>query len=278
MASTSPEQEAQVAARAAAALAAEVTEINAELARLDPTAGRVEPEWWIKTNADTRDWLRALWRQNLPRWRTETAEERLARYEEEAREAARVRWQEFAARVGLPERFQAASFEAAAPSGLIQAADVWTRTRALTGGALVLSGSTGVGKTYAAACILRAMAARSRFFVTFYALKRLLYDREERKGVIERVIATDLFVLDDFDADEVKDNKFAKSAFEEVLFARYEHRRATVLTTNASMDDFARVVSVRLMDRLREWGQWEQAEGGSLRGFMAPELDGLGPP
>lgn len=262
-------------ARDGADLALEIAEYNAFLLERDPTAGTVDPTWWIQTNPETRAWLRALWRANVARWATETGAERVARYAEEDREAARIRWVRFARMVGLPERFEDASFETAAKTASVQTAESWWRTRARVGGCLILAGATGVGKTYAAACVMRTADGWARVFVPFTTFKRTVFDREERREMLERAMGCALLVMDDLDADDLKENKWVRASAEEVLFARYEHRRATILTTNATMEELAKGVSARLMDRFREWGRWEQLEGKSLRGLLEPELDGL---
>lgn len=140
---------------------------------------------------------------------------------------------------------------------------------------LVLVGPTGLGKTVAAAFVMRDLVRKydfngqptgdfpppcmfipARKFTTlssFDAGDRELYADAQR---------TKLLALDDL-GDEAHD--FGKARLIDLLMERIDSRRATVLTSNLSMEAFRKRYGEALYDRIRSASIVPKLEGGTLR-------------
>ncbi len=130
---------------------------------------------------------------------------------------------------------------------------------------LVLSGSTGAGKSVAAGYALQRglRTGRRATWLVASSLTRTVgsFDAE---GALERVKHVDLLVVDDFGTEH--QSSFADSVFFDVLHHRHEEARKTVLTTNLDPADLGRRLGGRLYDRIRHACVFAGVEGASLRG------------
>ena len=153
-------------------------------------------------------------------------EEAALKAEDERREA----WERFR-RSGVPERYRAASL-----ADCPQAVQDWAASiqGADKGGWLVLAGSNGTGKTYAAAAVANANNARSVRFTTCQAILGEIYDSfsspERAEAVLYRYTNCRLLVLDDFGKERVTGDSAQR--FFRLIDSRWSNQKITVFTTN----------------------------------------------
>lgn len=205
----------------------------------------------------------ATWRAELDAWRATHpgGEERycelLAEIEalEKARPARATLWAE---RAGIGDRL------VEAVANLRDSQAVATVRRWQTSGKCwcVLMGSTGTGKSVAAALALRdAFAAgESVAWVQSADFARVAGGFD---GLAARLAAVDVLAVDDFGTEHLSD--FAMSVLFGVLSARHEAKRRTVLTTNLRGQAFAARLGERLADRIRGECVTADLVGASLR-------------
>ena len=180
-------------------------------------------------------------------------------------------WWAFAHEIGIPRRFWSASFREARPSRAVEAARVYVEQGAFEcDESLVLAGPTGVGKTYAAVSILRALSRtdtlpRHRRFVYFPGACAALLDPDRRAEMLARLTGTSLLVLDDFGVEYVKEGGLLDALTDEIIWHREAHELPTVITTNLTANLLRDRCSDRVMDRLRGWGAIVECPGESLR-------------
>lgn len=222
--------------------------------------------WWVSLEDDERARFRVLARD------ARTPEELAADNDREtcALESAGV-----PTRIG--DRLITGSFKA---TPAMDAAD------SFEAGMLVLSGTTGCGKSFAAGWIVHRdqleQAARKELgerdstywlpkckrvddarFVSVSALSRISqYDEESIRG-IERVR---LLVIDDIGAEYSDAKGYSRSMFDALINARYADQLRTVLTTNLTGKQFKERYGERIADRIREAGRFVELDSASLRG------------
>lgn len=123
---------------------------------------------------------------------------------------------------------------------------------------VVLAGGVGVGKSCAAAWWATQHGAR---WIGAPALARLAtWDAQvEQLGRVQRL------VIDDLGAEHLHEKSGFIALFDEVINARYAGLRQTVITTNMTAEDFRGRYGARVVDRIRERGQFVTVGGASLR-------------
>lgn len=134
---------------------------------------------------------------------------------------------------------------------------------------LVLAGAVGCGKTTAAAHWLIHARRRQTYirpdprrFLPVAELARLNRFDDDAMSRVER--ASEL-VIDDLGAEYLDDKGAFASMLDGVVDARYRHLLPTVITTNANGDQFKARFGARIVDRIRELGEFVELNGSSLR-------------
>lgn len=115
------------------------------------------------------------------------------------------------------------------------------------GGDLLLSGGTGLGKTFLSACIARVVSEKgcsvvydtaAHIFQRFEVQKFGREEDEEASDDVTRVLNCDLLILDDL-GTELTTN-FVQSTFYEIVNTRLMGRKSTIISTNLSVEDLSR--------------------------------------
>ena len=123
-------------------------------------------------------------------------------------------------------------------------------------GNLLLSGDTGLGKTYLSACIARAVADGGHSVVyesaphLFSNLEsaRFRGDNGEAKKAAERYNQCDLLIIDDLGTEMV--NQFTISALYTLVNDRLMENLSTIISTNLNTEDIGRRYSPQIASRL----------------------------
>lgn len=120
---------------------------------------------------------------------------------------------------------------------------------------LMLYGTTGAGKTYAAACIANALIDNglSVVMTTMSRIANKLQSSFEGKNeYLDKLASVSLLILDDFYAE--RQTEFMAETTFEVINARCEARKPLIITTNMSRTDIQNarndIKSNRLMSRI----------------------------
>ena len=170
----------------------------------------------------------------------------------------------------VPRRFWTAVFDGAADTQAVSEARTYAAGDVTRGRALVLTGATGVGKTYAAVCVMRASAGVG-MRVRFMDAGDLLETAREEAAWREMTDA-DFLVVDDLGTEYANDKGgWAKGRLDRLFRDRHGQQRATVITTNLSPAELVQRYDSRIVSRLREWSGGALAEvgGSDLRGVTA---------
>jgi DNA replication protein DnaC len=213
-----------------------------------------------------------------------SAERAAQRQAEEERHAQRERQNAVARlldRANIPARFADRTFAgyAAETHGQKIAlatcrsfANAWP-DRLRSGGSLVLTGGPGTGKTHLAAAIgihvmqehLAAVA-----FGTVFAMLRHIKDtyrkdsERSEQDAINDLVRPDLLILDEVGVQTGSEHE--KLLMFEVLNARYQELRPTILISNLTTDALEAFLGQRVMDRYRECGHVVAFDWASHRG------------
>jgi DNA replication protein DnaC len=132
------------------------------------------------------------------------------------------------------------------------------KDRILRGAGLILTGDLGTGKTMAATLCLKEFirAGLSCFATTFAEMIELYtagwYSDEQRAYFNRKVIESQVLLLDDVGRALKRKNQLEETTFDTVLRTRVQHRRATILTTNLSMDELGEGYGGAVLRLLRE--------------------------
>lgn len=124
---------------------------------------------------------------------------------------------------------------------------------------LLLSGGTGLGKTFLSGCIAREVSRRDcsvvydtaiNLFSAFEARKfsRDMEEERQAKDDTRRYVGCDLLILDDLGSELT--TPLVQSALYEVINSRLQARRCTIISTNLSMDDIAARYSPQIVSRI----------------------------
>lgn len=123
---------------------------------------------------------------------------------------------------------------------------------------LLISGSTGCGKTHLAAAIANELMQRE-VSVVFQSVPELLirirstYGRESTETeaqLLDALVGCDLLVLDDLGTERV--TQWTESTVYTIIDQRYRFERPLIATTNLTPKQLETAVGTRTMDRLVE--------------------------
>lgn len=113
-----------------------------------------------------------------------------------------------------------------------------------TGSGVLFTGGAGVGKTSAAACLMKAAIARgyTAYFVTHDELRELRFDKSNRlfgdgtDGITikQKIERAQLLVLDGFNSTFLTDKSFGTIELESLINKRNSMMLTTVMTTRAA--------------------------------------------
>lgn len=126
---------------------------------------------------------------------------------------------------------------------------------------LIITGGVGTGKTHLAAAIIRKLYAngyRSRYTTigNMFAEVRATFNNgnswENEDTVLEKYLHVSLLVIDEAGMSDL--SKFEDGFLYRVINGRYENERATVVISNQHINDLAKSLGDRVVDRLREDG------------------------
>ncbi len=124
---------------------------------------------------------------------------------------------------------------------------------------LFLHGGTGLGKTFLSACIAKEVSQRGfsvvydtagNIFARFEEKKfsRDIENVQEARDVTRKYLRCDLLILDDLGSELT--TPFVQSALYQLLNTRLTSGRATVISSNLSMDDVKRRYTPQIASRL----------------------------
>jgi len=193
---------------------------------------------------------------------------------EDAEEAGQLRaevvlltWAIVAHRIGVPSGLQRATLREATTAA-VKEAIAFIEGDLAQGHCLVLSGPTGVGKSYAAIGALRAAVGLGQrvSFAYFPAFCNALMTPDQRSTALAIAKEPMLILFDDFGAEYTKAGGFLDSLVEELFWHREANNLPTILTTNLTVEQMRARLSERIVDRLRgAWGRVVELPGESLR-------------
>jgi DNA replication protein DnaC len=208
-----------------------------------------------------------------PAWQ-ERMREKLKEREQEVRRVTGVAQREFLGKLDLPAKdldlFKSDAFRRTAAVEALAKAAVLT----------VLSGGTGTGKTTAAAWWIYSWvnepgnwgdvsewgsAPKPRGSVVFVTAAKLARWARYNDDKMDAILRASRLVIDDLGAEFLDAKGAYASLLDEVINERYAHRRPTVLTTNANLDDFKARYGERIADRIREAGRFIALGKDSMR-------------
>jgi DNA replication protein DnaC len=213
-----------------------------------------------------------------------SAERAAARQAEEERHARRERQSRVETLLGrshIPARFMDRTFDGYEAETQAQKialatcrvfAAAWP-DRLRSGGSLVLTGGPGTGKTHLAAAIgIHAMQehlAAVAFGTVFTMLRHIkdTYRKDSERSeqdAINDLVRPDLLILDEVGVQTGSEHE--KLLMFEVLNARYQELRPTILISNLPADGLETFLGQRVMDRYRECGHVVAFDWPSHRG------------
>ena len=151
--------------------------------------------------------------------------------------------------------------------------DTWPE-QCRKGGALVLTGLSGTGKTHLACAIGNAVIGQHLGSVAFGTLSD--YGREIRSTysrgrgerselqVIQALRSADLLVIDDIGAQDTSDAE--RKLLFDLIDGRWRDDRATIITSNLNTQELRKFLGTRAMDRMEDHGtviafDWESHRG-----------------
>lgn len=216
-----------------------------------------------------------------PACASEARAEAEARKQREAAEERRRHIASLLAGAGIPARFMDRTFSGYAATtqgqkialGVCRAfAESWPEKRA-AGGSLVLTGSPGTGKTHLACAIANAVAREhlaAPVFGTVATMLRHIKDTYRKdsgrseQAAIDDLVRPDLLILDEVGIQVGSEHE--KLLMFEVLNARYQELRPTILISNLDATELEAFLGHRVMDRYRECGSVIAFDWDSYRG------------
>ena len=124
-----------------------------------------------------------------------------------------------------------------------------------SGGSLLFSGATGLGKTFLSACIARQIADRG-FSVMYETAIRLFGDFETEKfgaqggdgSLTRKYFDCDLLIIDDLGTELT--TEFVRSAFYQIVNTRLMTNKKTIISTNLSPAELSRRYGANILSRI----------------------------
>lgn len=103
---------------------------------------------------------------------------------------------------------------------------------------LLLLGSIGTGKTYAAACIANALIEKEKlvWFTSFSKISSDMYERKNKNEFIKTFRKPALLILDDYAVE--RDSNYINEVVYSVINERYLYELPIIITTNAPFQSF----------------------------------------
>jgi DNA replication protein DnaC len=208
-----------------------------EIAEIIPAGLRLSDEQWKEHDARIKEQLMKEQREQAEQERRE----RLNYYME----------------AGFPKRAIRAAEAADVSREAIACVDSWDWR---SENVLVLSGAAGCGKTVAAT---RWSLSRPYppAFVTASAFARESRYEETKRGWIR----SGAMVLDDLGVEYDDAKGSFRVDLDELINTFYGNEKPLIITTNCLADEFKRRYGARVVDRLRESGQWCSIRESSMR-------------
>lgn len=125
----------------------------------------------------------------------------------------------------------------------------------MNSGNLLFVGATGLGKTYLSVCIAKAVAEKGYRVAyesaphLFNKLEKARFSQnEEAKAEVERILGSDLLVLDDLGTEMM--SQFVTASMYSLINDRILERKPTVISTNFTFEDLSRRYSEQVASRL----------------------------
>lgn len=125
---------------------------------------------------------------------------------------------------------------------------------------LVLAGHPGTGKSTAAAHYLWVTAdthnvgsSTAQRWYTAHEVSRIsnYSNSAGYKSDLEKIMRVPVLVIDDLGVEYLDKNGFFNSRFDEIMDARYNNFRKTIITTNLAPDNFQKRYGKRVTTRIR---------------------------
>jgi len=176
-----------------------------------------------------------------------------------------IEWKRLAERLAIPVRLRAADLGAAQRTPALDCVRVYLRDGDLAAGrCLLLTGPTGVGKSFAAVAALRALGHGGFWY--FPALCTELLVGENREITRRRAKESPFMIFDDLGVEYAKDGGLIETFLDEIIWHREGNMRATIITTNLTVEQLKGRLSDRIVDRFAgDWGVVAECPGQSLR-------------
>lgn len=191
----------------------------------------------------------------------------------------------------IPTRFRACTFESFVTyknnEPLLRAvkqARAFAQSFPVVQKGLLFIGQPGIGKTHLAVSVLQDVITQNTVRGLYYDTRTLLstirstFDpitRASDANVLQRVMSTDILVLDDLGAERPTD--WVEETMNLIVNTRYNERRPTLFTTNyedvSDVDDTESLgvrVGFRMHSRLREMCEFLEYQGPDYREFEYP--------
>lgn len=136
------------------------------------------------------------------------------------------------------------------------------------GKGLLLHGGVGVGKTFAAACIVNELIDKGRpcLMTNFARILNTLWGIDEKQAYIDSLNKFDLLVLDDLGIE--RQSEYVQEQVFNVIDSRYRAKLPLIVTTNLPLKELTSPASVgygRIYDRVLEMCHPVKVEGESRR-------------
>lgn len=151
-------------------------------------------------------------------------------------------------------------------------AHTWT-SQVLKGGSLVLTGSTGTGKTRLACAVANQIIPKHLACVAFGTVSSIIRTIRSTYGktshrtetqAIANLLVPDLLIIDEIGASAGTEHELG--LLFEIINKRYENLRPMILTSNLNQADLQKYLGHRAMDRFAECGTVLAFDWASHRG------------